>query len=284
MKFPIFLLPAAFLLAPLSATAADDPVRKMACGFVQDAYDVCPNGICKTAVVKLNRGSPGCSIKLDPASLAAPSISPFDKPLSALAKAKIPIVESLKASLAKLKSSGESGNSAAAAENPNLWKPNPNRKTRKLVAADGTVIDPFDADTVPTSADLDQFYAVEKQRIEDEERERREHERAVERERQRLLAAAAEKEREEEERREREWQEEEERREQKREALLEEYYARREYEERQREARDASWERLMNSIYQSSGGGGGGNSTSGCGVTTSWDCSICGGTKSCGKQ
>ena len=197
MKFPFSLLLAAILLAPLSATAAENAVRKIGCELVQNTYDLCPNGICKAAVLKLNQGNPGCPVKLDSVVRAAPGNSAFDKPISALANTKISLVENLKASLAKLRSESQSGNGTTTLENPNLWKPNPGRAIRKLVAADGTVIDPFAADTAPTSADLDQFYVLEKQRIQDEEQ--REHALAVERERQRLLAAAAEKEREEQE-------------------------------------------------------------------------------------
>ena len=101
MKFPFSLLLAAIVLIPLSATDADDAVGKKACALVQDAYNACPDGICKAAIVTLNRDDPGCPVKLDPVSRAAPGSSPFDKPISALATTKMPIVENLKAALAK---------------------------------------------------------------------------------------------------------------------------------------------------------------------------------------
>ena len=72
MKSPFSLLLAAIVLVPLSATDADDAVGKKACALVQDAYDACPDGICKAAVVTLNRDAPGCPVKLDPVSRAAP--------------------------------------------------------------------------------------------------------------------------------------------------------------------------------------------------------------------
>ena len=179
MKFPFALLLAAIVLVPLSATVADDAVGKKACALVQDAYDACPDGICKAAVVTLNRDAPGCPVKLDPVSRAAPGSSPFDKPISALAITKMPIVENLKVALAKLKSGGESGNSTAAPE-----PPNPERTTRQPAADGGTVSDPFAADTAPTNADLGQFYALEKQRKDREEQEHREREWQREQERQ----------------------------------------------------------------------------------------------------
>ncbi len=91
----------------------------------------------------------------------------------------MPIVENLKAALAKLKSGGESGNSTAAPENPN-----PERTTRQPAADGGTVSDPFAADTAPTNADLGQFYALEKQRKDRKEQEHREREWQREQERQ----------------------------------------------------------------------------------------------------
>ncbi len=272
MKFMFPLrLAAALLLAPLTATAADDTFKEMACGLVQDAYDSCPNGICKAGVVKLNKGT-GCSLQLESAVLSTvPTTSPWSKPLSALAGTQFPIVEKLKAKLAALKSSDKAGGSATARDNsnlwkpnggsataldnPNLWKPNPGRKIRKLVGADGTVIDPFAADTAPNTADLNQFFAKEKQRIEEEEQ--REHERAVENERQRLLAAQREREREEE----------------RRIAEAEERRQQRQAEAEQRQQRldnfKSTLETVTNAYIQAVGGGGqGGGSSEGARCTT----------------
>ena len=97
MKLSFSLLLAAILLVPLSATVADDDVRKKACGLVQDAYDACPDGICKVAIITLNRGDPGYPVKLAPVSRAVPNNPPFDKPISTLENTKLPIMENLKA-------------------------------------------------------------------------------------------------------------------------------------------------------------------------------------------
>ena len=173
----------------LVTPAAADFGRDIACGFVQDAYDLCGAtlvfAVCRAGVLKLNADEPlKCPLQTSITDAWNMLPTRTEKAASDLkttenTKSKDSILTNLKNALVGLK-----GTSDKTAEIVSDWRTvQPAKVQRKAMGWDGEMIG-----SEAPGLSLQQHYALEQNRIEEEQRE---HERAVEEERQRLLAEMA---------------------------------------------------------------------------------------------